>query len=106
MDSVPRYHRSLIMATFSCRLPDSLPRQPPGVPLFPEAKGDRPPAPSTPLWLLHELQARIVPDVGELLTQVGKWGQPVPGGKEMIGGGADEPGGLDHFEPIGTADLL
>jgi len=35
---------------------------------------------------LHELQTRIVPNIGELLAQVGERGQAVPGADEMVGG--------------------
>src|SRR5882724_2149850 len=52
-----------------------------------------------------ELQARIVPDVRQLLTEIGERGQAVPGADQVIAGGGEEPRRVDRFAPVGPADL-
>jgi hypothetical protein len=55
--------------------------------------------------LSDELQTGIVPDVGQLLAEIGEGRKAVPGTEQVIGGGGEEPRSVDGLAPIRPADL-
>ena len=55
--------------------------------------------------LLHVGQARIVPDHGDLLTQIRQGGEPVPRADQVIRRRGQQPRGIDRLAPVGSSDL-
>ena len=54
---------------------------------------------------LHVGQARIVPDHGNLLTQIRQDGEPVPRADQVIRRRGQQPRGIDRLAPVGSSDL-